>query len=171
LGLSLTTVGIIIIFGNDLINHPQIGWGDTLAFIASFFYAGYFIFSERGRTQTSVVEFLWLVTLAGTCTLTILAVINGTPLSGYNGKTILIFIGAALFAQLIGYLALAYASGHLPATIVSPTMTLHPVLASILAVPISSEPITLQLLFAAPLILFGIFLVNKQMEPAVLSDH
>ncbi|MBI9049794.1 MAG: DMT family transporter [Anaerolineaceae bacterium] len=162
LGLSLTMIGTMAIFGNDLFNHPQINRGDIMAFFASFFYAGFFLLSEKGRLETSVAEFLWLVTLSGTFTLTVLALINGSPLIGYNNKTILIFIGAALFAQLIGYLALAYASGHLPASIISPTMILHPVLAAILAIPISGEPITKQLLLAAPLILFGIYLINHQ---------
>ena len=171
LGLILTMIGTAAIFGNDLILHPQIGWGDTLAIISSIFYAGFFLFAEKGREKTEVVEFLWLVTLSATFTLTVLAVINGTPLSGYSTKTIWIFIGAALFAQIFGYLSLSYASGHLPASIISPTMILQPVLTAILAVPISGEPITIQLIFAAPLVLFGIYFINHQTEPTVVSDR
>lgn len=171
LGLTLTMIGAAAIFGSDLLNHPQIGWGDTLAIISSVFYAGFFLFSEKGRAQTEVVEFLWLVTLSATLTLTILALINGNPLSGYDQKTILVFIGAALFAQLLGYLALVYASGHLPASVISPTMILQPVLTAILAVPISGEPITLQLLLAAPLVLLGIYIINHQTESTVISDR
>jgi drug/metabolite transporter (DMT)-like permease len=160
LGLGLTMLGTLAIFGSDLIHHPQIGWGDSLAILSSFFYAGYFLFSQQGRKENRVIEYLWLVTLSATFTLTLLAFINGYPLSGYSGKTILIFIAAAVFAQLIGYLALSYASGHLPASIISPTMILQPVLTALLAVPISSEPITLQLVIAAPLVLIGVYLIN-----------
>jgi drug/metabolite transporter (DMT)-like permease len=171
LGLVLTMIGTILIFGNDILHHPQIGWGDMLAMISSFFYAGFFLFAEKGRTQTEVAEFLWLVTLSATLTLTLLAIINGTPLSGYNTRTIWVFIGAALFAQLIGYLALSFASGHLPASIISPTMILQPVLTAILAVPISGEPITVQLLISAPLVLIGIFIINHQTKATVISDR
>jgi drug/metabolite transporter (DMT)-like permease len=161
LGLGLTMLGIITVFGNDLLHHPRIGWGDTLAALSSFFYAGYFLISQHSRKQIGVVEFLWLVTLSATAMLSLLAVINGQDFSGYNGKTILVFIAAALFAQLIGYLALSYASGHLPASLISPTMILQPILTSLLAVPISHEPLTWQLLLAAPLVFGGIYLVNR----------
>ncbi|MBI9049795.1 MAG: DMT family transporter [Anaerolineaceae bacterium] len=171
LGMALTMIGAVTIFGSDLIQHPQIGWGDTLAIISSVFYAGFFLLSEKGRLLNQVVEYLWLVTLSATLTLTILALINGTPLSGYNTKTIFVFIGAALFAQMIGYLALSYASGHLPASTISPTMILQPVLTAILAVPISGEPITIQLIIAAPLVLLGIYFINHQTSSTILSDR
>ena len=160
IGLALTMAGAVTIFGTDLLHHPQFGWGDTLATISSFFYAGFFLISQQGRKRIGVVEYLWLVTLAATLMLTLMALINGQPLSGYDNKTILVFIAAALFAQLVGYLALSYASGHLPASMISPTMILQPVLTAILAVPISHEPITWQLALAAPLVLGGIYLVN-----------
>ncbi len=161
-GMGLTMVGAVTIFGNDLIHHPQIGLGDSLAIVSSFFYAGYFLFSQQGRKLTQVVEYLWLVTLAATLTLTIIALISGTPISGYSGTTILTFISAAVFAQSIGYLSLSYASGHLSASVISPTMILQPVVTALLAVPILGEPITIQLVIAAPLILIGILLINQK---------
>ena len=164
-GMGLTMVGALTIFGNDLLHHPQIGLGDSLAIISSFFYAGYFLFSQQGRKVTQVVEYLWLVTLAATLTLTIAALLNGMPISGYSGTTILTFISAAVFAQAVGYLSLSYASGHLSASVISPTMILQPVVTALLAVPILGEPITIQLIIAAPLILIGILLINQKDAP------
>ncbi len=161
-GMALAMIGAVTIFGMDLIHHPQIGWGDTLAIISSLFYAGYFIFSQQGRKLNRVVEYLWLVTLSATFTLTILALICGNSIKDYSLNTILVFISSALFAQTIGYLSLSYASGHLPASVISPTMILQPVVTAVLAVPILGEPITTQLVIAAPLILMGILLINQK---------
>jgi drug/metabolite transporter (DMT)-like permease len=55
------------------------------------------------------------------------------PITGFDTQTWIVFVSTALVSQLIGYMALAYALGHLPASIVAPTMVLQPVVTAILA--------------------------------------
>ena len=62
--------------------------------------------------------------------------ILGNPFFGFNRNTWLIFLASAIVSQLIGYMSLAYALGHLPASIVSPTMILQPVVTTLLAIPL-----------------------------------
>jgi drug/metabolite transporter (DMT)-like permease len=75
---------------------------------------------------------------------------------------------------LTGYLALGYALGHLPASVVSPTMLGQPVLTALLAIPILGESLHPVQWIGGLVVLGGIYLVNrsrdlfsaKSMEPA-----
>jgi drug/metabolite transporter (DMT)-like permease len=70
-------------------------------------------------------------------------------------------IAAALVTQLAGYLAISYALGYLPASIVSPTLLGQPVLTALLAVPLLGEPITWAQVAGGTLVLAGIWVVNR----------
>lgn len=62
---------------------------------------------------------------------------------------------------MIGYLAITYALGHLPAAIVSPTLIGQPILTAILAIPMLGEiPNPTQWLGGA-VALAGIYIVNQ----------
>ena len=58
---------------------------------------------------------------------------------GFDNRTWIVFLASALVSQVIGYMALAYALGHLPASIVAPTMVLQPVVTALLAIPLLGE--------------------------------
>jgi drug/metabolite transporter (DMT)-like permease len=62
---------------------------------------------------------------------------------------------------MIGYLAITYALGHLPASVVSPTLIGQPILTTLLAIPLLGElPSVLQWLGSA-IALAGIYIVNQ----------
>jgi drug/metabolite transporter (DMT)-like permease len=62
---------------------------------------------------------------------------------------------------MIGYLAITYALGHLPASIVSPTLIGQPILTALLAIPLLGEmPNTTQWIGGA-IALAGIYIVNQ----------
>ncbi|MCI0478640.1 MAG: DMT family transporter, partial [Anaerolineales bacterium] len=67
----------------------------------------------------------------------------------------------AIVSQMIGYLSISYALGHLPASVVSPTLIGQPILTAILAIPLLGEiPNTTQWLGGA-IALAGIYIVNQ----------
>ena len=82
---------------------------------------------------------VWICSLSSTLVLLILSLATGSALTGYSPRTYLVFLAAALLPQLAGYLAMGYALGHLPASIVSPTMLGQPVLTALLAIPLLGE--------------------------------
>lgn len=71
------------------------------------------------------------------------------------------FLSTALVSQLIGYMALAYALGHLPASIVAPTMVLQPVVTAILAIPFLGEIPNIWQGIGGGVALLGIYMVNQ----------
>jgi drug/metabolite transporter (DMT)-like permease len=73
----------------------------------------------------------------------------------------LVFLLLALVSQILGYMSISYALGHLPASVVAPTMIGQPILTTILAIPLLGElPKTFQL-FGGLIALAGIFLIHN----------
>jgi drug/metabolite transporter (DMT)-like permease len=158
--------------GSDFIRHPTIGLGDLLAMAAGVFYAGYFIVTERGRQKMDTLSYVWLVDLFATIILLLITLGMKMPLSGYPTQSYLAFLGAALVSQVGGYLAIVYALGHLPASIVSPTLIGQPVVTALLAIPLLGEALRTEQLLGGLVVLVGIYLVHRSREggePAELA--
>jgi drug/metabolite transporter (DMT)-like permease len=164
LGLALTMLGALAVLGSDFLRHPAVGWGDLLAFISAIFYAVFYLFSQRSRQHLDTLSHVWICSLSSTLVLLVLALATRSALTGYSPRTYLFLLGAALLPQLTGYLALGYALGHLPASVVSPTMLGQPVLTAVLAIPILGEPLRPIQWIGGLVVLAGIYLVHRSRE-------
>jgi len=160
-GLAITLAGAVLIMGSDFILHPRFGVGDVMAIFTGFFYGGYFLFTEKSRTQFDSVVHIWLVGVGASLALFIINVAFQNPLTGYDRNTWLVFLATALVSQLIGYVALAFALGHLPASIVSPTMVLQPIVTTLLAIPLLKEIPNAWQGIGGIIALLGIYLINQ----------
>jgi drug/metabolite transporter (DMT)-like permease len=159
-GLVLALGGAVVILGADLIRHPQLGLGDGLAFASSIFYAGYFLVTQVGRRTGSLWRFSWAIYAISAVILFGYNLISGIPVVGYPAKTYLVFVAIGIFCQAIGYTSIVYALGHLPASIVSPTMVAQIVLTSLLAIPLTREGLTLVQVLGGIVVIAGILMVN-----------
>jgi drug/metabolite transporter (DMT)-like permease len=160
-GLGLALVGAVVVMGNDFFIHPKIGLGDLMATVAGIFYAGYYLVTQRGRQHLDPITYIWLVTVSASVGLFVINLALGNPLTGYSTQTWLVFLATALISQIIGYVAVSYALGHLPASVVAPTMIGQPVMTTILAIPLLNEiPQPIQLL-GGMAVLAGIYLVHQ----------
>lgn len=160
-GLIITLAGAVLIMGTDFILHPRFGIGDVMATFTGFFYGGYYLFTERSRVTFDSITHTWLVGVGASTTLLAVNSLLGNSFTGYSPQTWLVFLATALVSQLIGYLALAYALGHLPASIVAPTMVLQPVVTALLAIPLLDETPTLFQGIGGVVALVGIYTVNR----------
>ena len=161
LGLALTMGGAVAVLSNDFLHHPVIGWGDLLALSTGIFYAVFFLFSQRSRRHFDTLSHVWICSLSSTLVLLFISLVTGSPLTGYSPFTYLMFLAAALLPQLIGYLAMGYALGHLPASIVSPTMLGQPVLTALLAIPLLGEALQPVQWIGGLVVITGIYLVHR----------
>ncbi len=164
LGLAMALGGAAVVLGSDFIARPQLNGGNLLALTSSLFYGGYFLVTQRGREHFSTITYVFIITAV--CSLVLLGInlAQGKALVGYSGRTYLVFLAAGLISQVIGYFSTAYALGHLPASIVSPTMISQPVLTALLAIPFASENLTLSQILGGLVVLGGIYLVNRSRE-------
>jgi drug/metabolite transporter (DMT)-like permease len=173
-GLAIALLGAALIMGTDFLLHPRFGVGDLMATFTGFFYGGYFLFTEKSRTTFDPVSHIWFVGIGASLALFIINLALGNPFSGYDRDTWLVFLATALVSQLIGYMSLAYALGHLPASVVAPTMILQPVVTTFLAIPLLGEIPTVWQGIGGATALVGIYIVNtshfKSQSGAVMYD-
>ena len=160
-GMVIALMGAVLIMGTDFLLHPRFGVGDAMALFTGFFYGGYFLFTQKSRTAFDPVVHIWFVGIGASLALLIINLILRYPFFGFDRNTWLVFLATALVSQMIGYMSLAYALGHLPASVVSPTMILQPVVTTLLAIPLLGEIPTVWQGAGGAIALIGIFLVNQ----------
>ncbi|HSL31019.1 MAG TPA: DMT family transporter [Anaerolineales bacterium] len=175
-GLTVTLLGAALIMGTDFILHPRLGIGDTMAIFTGVFYGGYFLVTERSRVHFDPISHIWFVGVGASLSLFAINQVLDHPMTGYPAQTWFVFVATAVVSQLIGYMALAYALGHLPASIVSPTMILQPVVTTLLAIPLLGEIPSIWQGLGGGIALVGIYLVNQshyqdQIEAARLPNQ
>lgn len=161
LGLLITLMGSFVILGSDFIQHPTLGWGDLLAAVAGFWYACFFLATQRVREKLSALVTWWISAATSSVALFGLSLAFGNALLGYSTQTWLCFLGIALISQVGGYLAMNYALGHLPASLVAPTMLGQPVVTALLAIPFLGETLGWPQIAGGLLVLLGIWVVNR----------
>lgn len=161
LGLIFTLGGAATVLGSDFVRHPSFGIGDLLAMASGFFYGGYFLVTQRGRQRLDTLSYVWLVSLVSSIGLLLVNVVLSYPLSGYPQLTWLVFLGAALISQIGGYLSVSYALGHLPASVVSPSLLGQPVLTALLAIPLLGEGLRPEQGLGGLLVLLGVYLIHR----------
>jgi drug/metabolite transporter (DMT)-like permease len=164
IGLVLTLAGAAFVLGTDFLNQPSLGIGDLLAITAGIFYAGYFLVTQRGRIHWDTLSYIWIVGLVASLSLLATSLIAGLPLTGYPIQTYLAFLAAALVSQTGGYLAVGYALGHLPASLVAPTMIGQPIITALLAIPLLGESLQTSQLVGGIAVLAGIYLIHNSRE-------
>ena len=169
-GLTITLLGAALIMGTDFLLHPRFGVGDAMAIGTGVFYGGYFLFTERSRTHFDPVGHIWLVGIGASITLFVINTVLRNPLTGYPAQTWFVFLSTAIVSQLIGYMALAYALGHLPASVVSPTMVLQPIVTTLLAIPLLDEIPTIWQGIGGAIALVGIYMVNQAHQRSTLQS-
>ncbi len=160
-GLAITMAGAALIMGTDFILHPRFGIGDLMATCTGFFYGGYYLFTERSRVHFGPVSHVFFVGIGASITLFTVNNILHYSLSGFDTRTWLVFLASAIVSQVIGYMALAYALGHLPASVVAPTMVLQPVATALLAIPLLNEIPNIWQGLGGVIALVGIYIINQ----------
>jgi drug/metabolite transporter (DMT)-like permease len=162
IGLLFVLVGAVLVMGGDYLLHPTLTYGDLIALISSLFYGAYFLITQHGRKYHGAIQYMWIVSIFSGLTLLIFNLIARNPLSGYSSLTYLNFMGAAVFIQIIAFVLSAYALGHLPASLVAPTMVGQPITVALFAIPLLGEMMSIWQIVGTLLTVMGIFLVNRR---------
>lgn len=161
LGLLLALAGAVVVLGVDSFESLDVGGGTLLGLLAGVFYGGYFLATQRGRVRLDSISYFWMSGLTTSILLAGLAFAFGQPLTGYPAQSYVVLVLMALGPQVLGWLAITFAQGHLPASIVSPTLLGQPVATAMLAAPILGERVTLVEAFGGGIVLVGVYLVHR----------
>ena len=160
-GLLIAMLGVLVILGQDLFLHFAISRADWLGLAAGVFYGAFFLAAERARDKLSPLGAWWISAVASACAILPLAILLHQPFTGYPIATYANLVALALITQVGGWLAVNYALGHLPASIVSPTLLGQPVVSALAAVPLLGQPLSAAQIVGGALVLVGIFIVHR----------
>lgn len=156
-GIIFAILGSIIISIGSLNTLFTKLWGDILAIIATFFAAAYLFTGRSLRKKLDYFPYLFIIYTYACLFLGILAFFTQQEFTGYSWQNYLIFLSLALGPTLIGHSILNYSVRKLPASIVSLTILLEPVLTTIFAYLFLGEGVSRMTLIGGILILSGVY--------------
>ncbi len=162
LGMLIALGGTATIVGRDVLAHPDLGWGDLLSVGSSLFYAGYLLSTNRARRRMGTMPFMWISSVASTVILLVFVLLTGAQLTGFTADQWWSLILLGLVSHALGWLAINYSLGHLPAPLASVTLLSQPVITAMLAVPLLGEALSVYQLVGGGLVLAGIYIVNRR---------
>jgi len=147
--------------GSDALQAMELGVGTFLGMLAGIFYGVYFLVTQRGRQTLNALTYFWFSVLSATLVLLIINLVLRQPLLGYSSRAYLSLVGLGLFSQGMGWLAINFAQGHLPATLVAPTLLGQPVVTALLAGPLLGERLSWLELLGGVTVLVGVYIVHR----------
>jgi drug/metabolite transporter (DMT)-like permease len=160
-GLLVAMIGAALVLGLDALQSFELGLGTLFGLIAGVFYGGYFLVTQRGRMNLDAITYFWFSVLGAVIVIFVINLGLGNPLFGYSSRTYLALLGLGVISQGVGWLAINYAQGHLPATIVSPTLLGQPVLTGLIAGPVLGEFLDPLQIVGGLTVLAGVYLVHR----------
>lgn len=163
-GLILAMTGAVVVLGLDALRATSLGMGTLFGLLAGFFYGSFILVTQRARERLDSLSSFWLSTISSSFVLLALVFALRQPLFGYSALTYLNFLGMGLVSQLLGYLAINYALGHLPATLVSATLLGQPVITALLAGTLLGERLNFWQVIGGLAVLLGVYLVHTSRE-------
>ena len=159
-GFMLALAGMIYIVGADVVLHPTFGLGDLFALAGAAFYGAYILYVQRARTGMDTLTFSTWCVCAGAASLLPVCLLAHQRMWGMQPSEWGALFALAFATQLVGHLLVAYALGHLPATLSSIVLLLQAPLTALFAWPTLGERIRLGQAIGGALVLAGIGVVN-----------
>ncbi|MFO7942697.1 MAG: DMT family transporter [Anaerolineales bacterium] len=160
-GVAVALIGSVLILGQDALQSADFGLGTFLGLVGSFFYGGYFIFSQKGRSHLNSVVYFWVVVATATVVLLLFTWIFNYPLTGYTQSTYLNFLALGIIVQVVGWFAINFAQGYLPAAVVSPTLLGQPVVTALVSGSLLGERLSVVQGVAGVIVLGGVYMVHN----------
>ena len=161
-GTVISMIGVTIIIGFNQVMQANLNFGNVLAIIASMFYGAYLITVRKGRNSLDTFSFTTISMITSTFVLGLICMVTSTPLWGFSTTTWMALGTLGIIPQLLGWLAINHALGHIPPTAASVTMLSQTAFTAIFSILILGELLTIHEIGGAVVVLGGIYLVNKR---------
>ncbi len=159
-GLILAVIGVMCLIGKEILSPGATLKGIVYGLFAGIFYSGYQLCTQPGRKYLNTLAFLYLSTVATTVTSFVYALFFQLEFTGYAAQTWWYWLAMGLGIQVTGWFMINYSQGHLPASVVSPTLLGQPVMTAIIATFLLGESFTLWQIVGGIIIVAGIYLVH-----------
>lgn len=169
-GTALSLVGVVLIVGFEDIMQAKLNTGSLLAIAASVFYGAYLLTVRKGRNTLDTFSFTAISMLSSTIVLAIIAFISGAQLTGFETHTWWYLVALGLVPQVLGWLAINQALGHIKPTVASVGLLSQTVFTAIFSVPVLGEVLTLTEIAGGAVVLAGIYLVGRKRKAGAMVD-
>jgi drug/metabolite transporter (DMT)-like permease len=170
-GLGLAMLGALIVLGLESLSSGfTFDKGGLFGLLGSLFYGAYMLVTQRGRGHLDTLTFFWISALSSSITLLLICQIIQAPLTGYSSFTWFNFIALGVLVQGGAWMAINYAQGHLPASMVSPSLLSQPLITAIIAGPLLGEWLTPVEWLGAVAVLVGIIIVHRSRQPIPVAE-
>lgn len=162
IGTAISIFGVTIIIRLSELMEANLNTGNALAIAASMFYGAYLITVRQGRNTLDTFSFTTISMITSTVVLGLICLFTSTPLWGFSTKTWLALGALGIVPQLLGWLAINQALGHIRPTVASVSLLSQTIFTAIFSVLVLSEVLTWQEAGGAVVVLAGIYLVNRR---------
>ena len=162
IGTVVSMIGVTIIIGFNQVMQANLNFGNVLAIIASMFYGAYLITVRKGRSSLDTFSFTTISMVTSSLVLGLICLFTSTPLWGFSTNTWLALGALGLVPQLLGWLAINQALGHIKPTAASVSMLSQTAFTAIFSVLVLGEILTFHEIGGAVVVLGGIYLVNRK---------
>ncbi len=160
LGLLIAFSGIPLLLRKDLFAANGILFGSLMGAVAGFFYGIFQILSQPGRKLLNTLSYLFISTLSSTLVLLVTMRLFHYNFTGYPLHSYVIFFTYSIGVQVIGWFLITYSQGHIPASIVAPTLLGQPLITAFLATILLKEHLTVWHISGGIVILSGIYVIH-----------
>lgn len=137
--IAVTIFGSLLIAFSDFSKGGSHLYGDFLALAAAILVGAYTLLGREARKTMTTAAYTYLVYLACAIVLIVLALLGGFPLIGYGVDTIMLTLGLAVFATLLGHSMFNYCLKFFSPAFVSASKLCQPIIVAILAYPLFGE--------------------------------
>lgn len=162
IGTAISIIGVTIIIGISQVLEANMNFGNVLAIFASMFYGAYLITVRKGRSTLDTFSFTTISMISSTVLLGLICLFTATPLWGFSTTSWLALGILGLVPQVLGWLAINQALGHIKPTIASVSLLSQTVFTALFSIPILGEVLSIQEICGAVVVLIGIYLVNRR---------
>ncbi len=160
-GLALALCGAVMVLDLNPLYLTQIEPGSLFGLISAFFYGAYFLATQSARKSLNSLTCFWIASLSSAAALLVYVLGLNLPLTGYSLASYLLFGAMGIIGQIAGFLLINYALGYLPASVVSPTLLLQPVITTLLAAALLGESYSGVQIAGGVAVLAGVFIVQS----------
>lgn len=160
IGLLIAFMGILILLRKDLFAANGILYGSLMGAGAGFFYGIFQILSQPGRKLLNTLSYLFISTFSSCMVLIFTMFFFHFNFFGYSLHTYLVMLAYGIGVQVIGWFLINYSQGHIPASIVAPTLLGQPINTAILAAILLKEHLTIWHISGGIVIISGIYVIH-----------
>ena len=159
-GTIIALLGIVVLFGGDLVQDPGNFHGNILAFVSGILAGLYYLSGRKLRKEISLPLYALVVYFFSALTMWSVVIIQDLNYRNLAMDEIQLFILMALIPTLLGHTMQNWALGFLPAYVVSISLLSEPIGSGILAWIIFSEMPSIGVFIGGLVVLIGVYVVT-----------